>query len=103
MEDASKIRPTTSGLAGDRGVSSEDFRAIVHSLRKPRILTIQIGYPQPLWFVAYRKMFWRRRRALLNCLLLMTQRDIPTPATSTRTTVKLITCQDGEHKHYLKP
>jgi hypothetical protein len=33
----------------------------------------------------------------------MTKRDIPIPAVSTRTTVKLITCQDGEHKHYVEP
>lgn len=51
----------------------------------------------------YHKMFWRRLRPLLKWMLLMTKRDIPTPATSTRNTVKLVTCQEGEHKHYLEP
>ena len=48
-------------------------------------------------------MFWRGLRALLNCPLLMTKRDIPTPAVSARTTIKLVTCQDGEYKHCLEP
>jgi hypothetical protein len=33
----------------------------------------------------------------------MTKRDIPSSATSNRTTVKLITSHDGELTHYLEP
>jgi len=33
----------------------------------------------------------------------MTKRDIPSPAVSTRKTVKLVTSHDGEHKHFLEP
>jgi hypothetical protein len=49
------------------------------------------------------KIFWRHRDALLNCLLPMTKRDIPTPASSTRQTIKLVTAHDGELKHYVEP
>ena len=35
----------------------------------------------------------------------MTKRDIPAPAVSNRhnNSVKLVTCQDSEHRHYVEP
>src|SRR3954464_15649442 len=48
-------------------------------------------------------MFWRTSRALLKCRVLMTKRDISSPAISNRTTVKLITSHNGEQKHYIEP
>src|SRR3954470_10181531 len=99
MEHASKTRPITSCLAGERGVSSEDFRAMLeYGKQTPYIDNPNRIPPKGCAFTASNafgwgvpelptneslpacKIFWRRPRALLNWPSLMTKRDLPTPA-----------------------
>jgi hypothetical protein len=49
------------------------------------------------------RLFWRRAGGGLKSGLLMIKREIPSPARSTRQTVKLVTCHDGELKHFIEP